>query len=854
MSCRFDDAHTGYESQFPQGTGRRSIRVVLILALTGIAEVNAELYFNVNALRLSPEQKALTDLETLSRTDVQVPGTYRVQLRVNGIPQGEHRLNFVICNNRLCPELTVGLLRDAGVKIHAFPGTETMSSTTILPDITKLIPRAKTELDFEQHILELTLPQAALVNPARGDVPPEQWEDGLPMAFISYSISGSNILNHTDTRKNHDFQYINLRNGVNSGPWRLRNYSYYNRSRRGIHRWNSMQTWLERDIRSLRGRLVTGETATPGLVSENFRFRGIAFSTQDEMLADSQRGYAPEVRGIAATNATVEIHQNGSLLYQTFVPAGPFVISDLYPTSTSGDLEITVREEDGTVRRSIQSFASPPVAVRYGMIKYSVTTGEYRPPDNNKRTAKKQHFAQGELLYGWRNTTTLYGGLTAAEHYHSATVGTGVGMGLIGAMSLDVTHARTQFTTGQSADGQSWRMRYSKRFELTGTSMTLAGYRYNSDGYYNFDEASNWYQQGKQAIRYALKNKAQLTLNQSFGILGSGSLSAWHQHYRNHDMSRTGSVTASWSKSFNGVAVTLGYNQNRRWRTGRTNHVSSFSISLPVSKGLSPAGTGNVRLSNSGSLSNSGASTLSSTLSGTLLENNRLSWSVSQARNRQSNGQVTNSSALSATLLGGTTSASLGYANYYGQRETINWAMRGSLVAHPYGITLSQQLSEGSAWVLVKAPGAQKVKIKNRSGLSTDSRGYAVVPSLTPYRKNEISLDTASLDDNVDLIDAIRHQVPSRESLVLAEYSPRIGKRVFLTLTRQGKPLPLGSTVNAGGISGITDERGRVYMAGVPDFVELDATLAGGEHCRVTFSATDQTQNNGIFIADLPCE
>jgi hypothetical protein len=40
------------------------------------------------------------------------------------------------------------------------------------------------------------------------------------------------------------------------------------------------------------------------------------------MLPDSQKGYAPVVRGIARTNAQVVVRQNGYIIYQTYVAPG----------------------------------------------------------------------------------------------------------------------------------------------------------------------------------------------------------------------------------------------------------------------------------------------------------------------------------------------------------------------------------------------------------------------------------------------------------------------------------------------------------------------------------------------------
>lgn len=834
---------------------RRAGRICLIVLLMGLSTARAELYFNVNALKLTPEQKANTDLETLSRPGIQMPGDYAVQVSVNQVPQGEYTLKFSVCGTRLCPELTPSLLQKFGVKPGAFSALVSLPPESTISDIGAVIPDADTLFDFDRRVLTITLPQAALNQTARGDVPPEQWDDGLPMFFASYSASGSETRNQSALSQNQSSQYLNVRSGINMGPWRLRNYSTYSHTLNNISQWNSIQTSVERDVRPLRARFVAGETATPGLVMDSFSFRGASLSTQDEMLADSQRGYAPEIRGIALSHATVEVRQNGNLLYQTFVSPGAFVINDLYPTSTSGDLEITVKEEDGSLRSYTQSFASPPISVRRGMFKYSVTAGEYGARNNHAETSVNQRFVQGEMLYGLLNNTTVYGGALAAEHYRAGMLGVGQSLHMFGAISLDLTQAETVFSDGTSKTGQSLQAKYSKRFDTTGTSMTLAGYRYGTDGYYGFDEASEYFNNSRLASRYTLKSKSQITLNQNAGAAGSVSLSAYQSEYWNRVNSRNRSVTGSWSKSFSGVTVSLNQSQSRLWRTGRTDSSTSVNVSLPIGKWLSPTSDSNMRMSNNWSQSNRGTGSLSTTLSGTSLENNTLSWSMSQARSRQSDGRVKDSTALSGSLQGSNATASLGYARYYGDSQNINWGVRGSVVVHPYGVTLSRELSEGSSWALVRAPGGKDIKINNSSGLSTDSRGYAIVPSLTPYRENDVSLDTSTLDDDVDVKASIQRKTPARESLVLAEYETKIGLRVFLTLTRKGRPLPLGSMVRTGDISGMTDEKGRVYLSGVPVSAPLQVSLAGGELlCTVPFSAAGRMKNNGIIVADLPCD
>ncbi len=55
--------------------------------------------------------------------------------------------------------------------------------------------------------------------------------------------------------------------------------------------------------------------------------------------------------------------------------------------------------------------------------------------------------------------------------------------------------------------------------------------------------------------------------------------------------------------------------------------------------------------------------------------------------------------------------------------------MSGGIIAHADGITFGQPL--GDTMVLVKAPGADNVKIENQTGIHTDWRGYAILPFAT---------------------------------------------------------------------------------------------------------------------------
>ncbi len=60
------------------------------------------------------------------------------------------------------------------------------------------------------------------------------------------------------------------------------------------------------------------------------------------------------------------------------------------------------------------------------------------------------------------------------------------------------------------------------------------------------------------------------------------------------------------------------------------------------------------------------------------------------------------------------------------------------------------------------------MRIQNYPGIATDPFGYAVVPYLTTYQENRLSVDTTQLPDNVDLEQTTQFVVPNRGAMVAA--------------------------------------------------------------------------------------
>lgn len=206
------------------------------------------------------------------------------------------------------------------------------------------------------------------------------------------------------------------------------------------------------------------------------------------------------------------------------------MINDLYATTSSGDLDVTIKEADGTEHHFTQAFSGIAIMQRPGHVKFEMTAGRFRA--NNNQNSNEPLFTQGSVIYGLNNYLTLFGGMTAAENYIATNMGAGIALGKLGALSADVTNARATLDNEQQDTGQSYRLLYTGQIDATDTNFTLAGYRYSTKGYYTFAEANQKYTGNEDDLSYNYnkRSRVQASINQS--VMGSSLyLNGYQQDY-----------------------------------------------------------------------------------------------------------------------------------------------------------------------------------------------------------------------------------------------------------------------------------------------------------------------------------
>lgn len=869
-----DDLGSGRKSSHGPGNARAFAQITLALLFAApIFSVQAELYFNPRFLADDPA--AVADLSGFANGQEVPPGTYRVDIYLNDgfMTTRDVTFNSSESDRSLVPCLTRGQLAGMGVNTTSIKGIGALASDACVP-LTETIKDATTRFDVGLQRLYLTVPQAFMGNRARGYIPPELWDHGINAGLLNYNFTGNNV--HNDIGGSSNYAYLNLQSGLNLGAWRLRDnttwsYSSSSSSSTSENRWQHVNTWLERDITALRSRLTLGDSYTNGDVFDGINFRGAQLASDDNMLPDSQKGFAPVIHGIARGTAQVSVKQNGYEIYQSTVPPGPFTINDLYSAGNGGDLQVTIKEADGSSQVFTVPYSSVPVLQREGHTRYAVTAGEYRSGSNQQ---EKPKFFQGTLLHGLPAGWTLYGGTQLADRYRAFNLGVGKNMGELGALSMDITQANATLPDDSEHQGQSVRFLYNKSLTDTGTNIQLVGYRYSTRGYFSFADTTYNRMSGYNVetqdgvvqmkpkftdyynLAYNKRGRIQLSVTQQLGRTATLYLSGSHQTYWGTS-SADQQLQAGLNAAVDDINWTLSYSLTRNaWQQGR-DQMLALNVSIPFSHWMRSDSTSAWRNGNASySMSNdlNGRTTSLAGLYGTLLEDNNLSYSVQTGYAGGGDGNSGGTGYAALNYRGGYGNANVGYSRSDGIKQ-LYYGLSGGVLAHADGVTLSQPMND--TVVLIKAPGADGVKVENQTGVRTDWRGYAVLPYATEYRENRVALDTNSLADNVDLDDAVASVVPTHGAIVRAEFKAHVGLKLLMSLIYNGKPVPFGALVTSDDSQGssIVADNGQVYLSGMPLAGKVRAKWGEGPNasCEASYSLPPENQNQTLSQLSTEC-
>ncbi|ECW2673557.1 fimbrial biogenesis outer membrane usher protein, partial [Salmonella enterica] len=432
--------------------------------------------------------------------------------------------------------------------------------------------------------------------------------------------------------------------------------------------------------------------------------------------------------------------------------------------------------------------------------------------------------------------------------------------GAWGAMSVDITQARSQRYAETWQSGQRWRLRYSNTLE-SGTSLNLSSEEYATEGYGGLTETlDTWCDNDNGCGRYhgdrslRQKNRTSVYLSQSLGRMGYLSLNGSRQTYHN-DRSDNSSWGAGYSTSLWGRAyLSLNWSRNQRTdRHGKTTEdtLTSLYLSLPLSGWSSSNPVYATYQMNSQS---HGDASHELGMYGDTLDR-RLHWDVRE-RYRDGAGDDKTSSALYLDYRGAYGEMTGNY-NHSRHQQLSGAGLKGQLVVSADGVTSGQP--SGDTMALVEAPGVSGAPVGGWPGVRTNFRGYTTLGYLTPYQKNDISIDPSTLPADAAVSQTSVSVVPTKGAVVKAAFRTSVGKRLLLTLMRgDGKPVPFGAVAAVEGrenSTGITGDGGRVYLTGVPEDGQVTVRWGQGQsqRCTADVHVPEQAGPAGVYVAQAQC-
>ncbi|WP_229720679.1 fimbria/pilus outer membrane usher protein [Dyella nitratireducens] len=802
-----------------------------------------------------------TDLSRFEHGNPILPGVYNADVYLNNVWVGRSDVRFAAPSANVSATACIDrrLLDQLGLHPAKLPAETlaSLSDSKACVSMDSLITGATATFDMSQLRIDVTVPQAYLGQVARGYVNPEYWDAGVPAALLNYNF---NTYRSSSQGQTQTTSYLGLNSGLNLGPWHFRedatvNWQSATASTPSRRQWQNINTYVQRDLSSLRAQLTIGDSFTDGAVFDSYGIRGVQLGTDDRMLPQSLQGYAPVVRGVAQTNAKITVRQNGVLIYETTVSPGPFSLSDLYPTGYGGNLQVTVTEADGHVSTFSVPYASVAQLLRPGITRFDVAVGELRDATIHDKPA----VLQATVQHGFNNLLTGYAGLAGSQGYGALLAGAAINTHY-GAFAMDVTQADAHIPGYSTQSGQSVRLTYSKIIPSTQTTLSVATYRYSTGGFLSLtqaEEARSYARQGINAFNVVTQPVVQtidgvpvqsvLTPAQQAALTGSAfttspiiSATGVERQRSNFTLSLNqplgrigGSIYANvsasdyWNRHGNDTQFQVGYNNHFRQLAysisatrsvdplGRYDNAYFVSFTLPLGRNThSPSLTLNF---NHDQQTGSQAQAM---LTGTLGSDNQFNYSAT-ATHSSNNGGNAGSVNVGYRSPYAVFNASYGDGSGYSQ-ASLN--VSGSVIAHPGGVTFGQPL--GDTVGIVYLPNAAGARLANAPGARVDHFGYAVVPYLTPYQLNTIQVDPKGLPLDVQLDATSAQVVPYAGAVVMVKFKTENGRTLIVQARlKDGQALPFGAEVyNEKGISlGVVGQAGQILLRGVDQAGRLTA-------------------------------
>lgn len=794
--------------------------------------------FNTDVLDVKDRSKI--DLTDFAQADYLMPGQYQMVVRINKTELREYSITFMPPEDDprgsvpcLTPDLVdqLGFTTDALKKLKWWNHGQCLK----LDSLKGLTARG----DLGDSSLYINVPQAYLEYVADNWDPPSRWDNGISALLFDYN------LNAQTTRPSNGEESRTLSgngsSGFNLGAWRFRadwqgNYDHSGSKSDGSKsNWDVSRYYAYRAIAPLHAKLLLGESYLSSTIFDSFRFLGASLVSDDNMLPPNLRGYAPEVSGVAKTNAKVTVSQQGRVIYETTVSSGPFRIHDLNSANT-GTLDVKIQEQDGTSRIFQVSTANVPYLTRPGQLRYKLALG--KPSDLN-HDSTGPGFVASEFSWGVNSGWSMYGGTVLAGDYDSLAAGVGRDLLSFGALAFDVTQSRASLPQQGVLSGRSFRLSYSKRFDEYDSQVTFAGYRFSERDYLSMTQYLDTRYRGNNYG--SSKELYTVTFNKQFPDIGFSSyINYSHRTY--WDRPPNDNYNLSLSRYFDmgrvrNLSINLSAYRNLY------NNLSDDGVFLSLTVPWGNHGS----LTYDGQFNSSGSSNM---LGYYDRINDNTSYDIKAGIAQQGHGAASGYFTHDGDRAQLTANTSYESGSY----SSAGLGLQGGFTATPQGAALHRINALGGTRMMLDTDGVSNVPVRGYGAISHSNRfGKAVISDVNSYYRNSLSVDVNALPDSVDATRSVVQGTLTEGAVGYRRFGMISGAKAMATIRlADGSAPPFGATVlNKNHYqTGIVNDDGSAWLIGIKPGETMRVRWNGKTQCAITLPKSLPPLGTSLL---LPC-
>lgn len=801
-------------------------KLIFISFLSSVSTVAFSVEFNTDMLDTEDTQNI--DFSQFSQAGFIMPGTYHLTLKINNERLGNAK-DIIInasssTNDNLFSLICIpaDILMKLGLKPDAINLVKYRDNNQCI-DLSAL-EGATLNIDLSTLTLSILIPQSYFEYTDPSWVPPARWEEGVNGFLLDYTLTGS--LTRRDSGSKESYISANGTTGVNLGAWRLR-ADYQANSRKSTGTYNSQYSdfafsrlFAYRSLSSIASILTFGENYFYSSIFESWQYTGISLETDENMMPPKLTGYAPEIIGIAKTNATVIVKSHDRIVLETTVPAGPFQIQTL-DSSIRGTLDVTVREENGEEQQFSITTAALPYLTRPGQYRYKFAAGKSR---YNGRNLEGDLTASSEISYGINNIWSMYGGAILSKNYQALSSGFGRDLFTFGSLSFDVTQSRTQFLE-KTLLGRSYRLSYSKSFDQARADITFAGYRFSDKTYRSLQQALDERRNGTEPQSH--KESYQININKYFDAFSLGGNYQYNTYWNSQIEEQYGAYlnTALNLPSLGLKNINITASATRSKRASYHDDAISLYITIPMTLGSSLSFSEGYSRDQSGQRS----TTHNISYSGYSDQRN-YNLNVGYQTGQHQNNQTSFSGYLNQNSPYASLSANASYVP--NQYHSVGGSINGGITLIKEGIAM-HQAAYGGTRLVIETPETANVPL-NDGVYKTNTFGLAVIPNVSSYRKTSASINTSKLPSNIEALDIATDAILTHGAIGYRSLNVIQGEKTFAQLKlSDGSYPPFGASVkNKNNIElGIVGEQGITWIVGVKPQELLDVYWGNKLQC-----------------------